>query len=277
LKYHDTDDVLMPGPVSAEGPTGIIGGKGLLEGFRFSWDPETLKASKAEQRTVHTPYGPVTAKLGCIRNMPVIVISREGDLKEDVERPPRHRANIWALKELGVEKIFSISSATSVNKEIGLGTIVFPDQYVDLTGRPVTFEGVPVDMEEPFCPEMRTHAYSIALSLGMSSRGKGTYVNITGPSYPTVAETELVKKVGGDIVGISAALEAKLAREKGMCYQPVCLIARFPEGRKDIDTYLRAIPEVRGLQDDVMRLLEELFARMPAHFECGCRAAPITQ
>ena len=262
----------MPEPVPAIGPTGIIGGKGLLDGFRFSWDPETFKASKVEERTVHTPYGPVDARLGAIKSMPVIVIAREGDMKQDVERPPRHRANIWALKDLGAEKIFSISSATSVNKEIGLGTMVFPDQYVDLTGKAVTFEGLPVDMEEPFCPEMRELAYSIAISLGMSSRGKGTYVNVTGPSYATAAEADMVRKSGGDIVGISVAHEAKLAREKGMCYQPVCLVARFPEGRKDIDNYLRSLPDIGHLQDDVMRLLEEMFSRMPAHFLCLCRS-----
>lgn len=261
----------MPEPVPANGPTGIIGGKGLLEGFRFSWDPETQTASRVEERTVHTPYGPVDAKTGSIKGIPVIVIAREGDLKQDVERPPRHRANIWALKELGAEKIFSISSATSVNKEIGLGTIVFPDQYVDLTGKAMTFEGTPVDMEEPFCPEMRTLVYSIAVSLGMASREKGTYVNITGPSYATAAEADMVRKSGGDIVGISVAHEAKLAREKGMCYQSICLVARFPDGRKDIDNYIRALPDIGHLQDDVMHLLEETFSRMPMHFLCLCR------
>jgi 5'-methylthioadenosine phosphorylase len=252
------------------GKFGFIGGPGLFRQFSHYREKKVKTPIPFQIRDVHTPYGVVQAKFGKIHGIEVVFISRHGD-KETPERKPKYRANIWALQSTGVTRILSFSTGSSLNPKIPLGSVAVPDQYIDLTGEMYSFEGKASDMTEPFCEELRTVAYSVGDSIGLRMFSRATYAGIRGPNYETAAEAEMVTKMGGDIVGISAVPEAKLSREMSLCYQPVVMIVRFPEGYKDVDAYQESIKVVARLQGDMVRMLTDCMAYLPKVQSCRCR------
>jgi len=224
---------------------GIIGGSGLGEAL------DALGAGQAHQ--IDTPFGAtsgpiVTTEVG---GAPVALLARHGE--GHLLNPSRvpYRANIFALKTLGVTQILASGAVGSLREEIAPRALVVPDQVIDRAFRRAgTFYeelAVHVEFASPFCPALR-RAF---LSAG-AARDGGTYVCMEGPQFSTRAESELHRAWGGDLIGMTAMPEAKLAREAEICYALVGLVT-------DHDCW-----RPRKADLDAVRLLEEILANVRA-------------
>jgi 5'-methylthioadenosine phosphorylase len=178
-----------------------------------------------EEIHVDTPFGQpsdtiVTGTLGGTR---VAFLPRHGVGHRILPSDLPVRANIYALKTLGVEFILGISAVGSLREDIEPLHMVVPDQIIDRTrGRTSTFFGdglvAHVSLADPFCPELRTLLANSAREAGAEAHNGGTYIVIEGPAFSTRAESNLYRSWGGDIIGMTALPEAKLAREAEICY-----------------------------------------------------------
>jgi 5'-methylthioadenosine phosphorylase len=227
---------------------GIIGGSGLGEALG------ALGAGEVHQ--IDTPFGAtsgpiVTTEVG---GAPVALVARHGE--GHLLNPSRvpYRANIFALKTLGVTQILASGAVGSLREEIAPRALVVPDQVIDRTfRRAATFYedlAVHVELASPFCPALRR-----ALLSAGAARDGGTYVCMEGPQFSTRAESELHRAWGGDFIGMTAMPEAKLAREAEICYVLVALVT-------DHDCW-----RPRKADLDAVRLLEEIIANVRAATE----------
>ncbi len=232
---------------------GIIGGTGL---------GETLGALGTGQRhALDTPFGMpsgpiITTEVG---GVPVALLSRHGDghLLNPSSIP--FRANIYALKSLGVTHILASAAVGSLREKIAPRDLVLPDQTIDKTYcRPSSFfDGlaVHVEMVEPFCPTLRAILAKVGEGLPLNLHSTGTYVCMEGPQFSTRAESEMHRAWGADLIGMTLLPEAKLAREAEICYAAVALVTDYDCWRK------RILPE------DKLQLLQEIMANVKAASE----------
>ncbi len=192
------------------------------------------------------------------------------------------RANIWALKSLGVEYLISISAVGSLREELRPLHLVVPDQIIDRTrGRPSTFFGnglaAHVGFADPFCPHLRATLYQAALDADATVHRDGTYVVMEGPAFSTRAESNLYRTWGADLIGMTALPEAKLAREAEMCYATVACVTDYDcwhESEEDVSADLI----IANLQRNVAtskRLVRLAVGRLPAR-DCPCPNALAT-
>jgi len=192
---------------------------------------------EAEEVTVETPYGPPSdvITVGRIGSRSVAFIPRHG---KDHRHPPHripYRANLWALRSLGVRQVLAPSAVGSLRQEYGPGTLVIPDQLVDRTsGRAQTYyeEGgaVHVAFADPYCPSGRAAAVSVAQAEGWPTIDGGTLVVIEGPRFSTRAESRWFSAAGWSIVGMTGHPEAVLARELALCYTSLSLVTDHDAG-----------------------------------------------
>lgn len=205
---------------------GIIGGSGLynidgIEGLR--------------EVSVKTPFGRPSDNfiLGKLKGKEVVFLPRHG--RGHVIPPGRinYRANIFAMKKLGVGKIISISACGSLREEFKPLDFVVVDQFVDRTnyGREMSFftEGIVVHIEfsHPVCSSLSSAIYDAGCNLGFTMHPKGTYINMEGPAFSTLAESNLYRSWGMDVIGMTNFTEAKLAREAEMCYATVASVTDY--------------------------------------------------
>ncbi len=200
---------------------GIIGGTGV-------GNPDIL--SDISKVKVHTPYGSPSAvvTLGKIDGIDVATIPRHGEGHSVQPTLVNFRANVWAMKEIGVSHIFAITAVGSLREEIEPGHLVFPDQFIDrTTKRKATFyEGQDVchiPMAEPFCVKMRKTLAETADRLGLVYHGQGTVITVEGPRFSTRAESMMFRQWGADIINMSTVPEVVLAREAGICYAAIAM------------------------------------------------------
>ncbi len=195
---------------------GIIGGSGFyqIEGLT---EIETIE--------VETPFGKPSSSfiIGSLEGQPVVFLPRHGVGHPLLPSDINVRANIYALKSLGVERIISVSAVGSLKQEIEPRHFVVPDQLYDHTkNRTSTFfgEGIAahISMAHPFCTHLSTHLLNAANDVSAVVHNGGTYICMEGPAFSTQAESNVYKHLGFDIIGMTAAPEAKLAREAEMCY-----------------------------------------------------------
>lgn len=200
---------------------GIIGGTGF-------GSPDILE--NATRQKVHTPYGapsslPITGK---IRGIDVVTIARHGLRHTITPSLVNFRANIWAMKELGVSHIIAVTAVGSLREEIEPGHIVFPDQFIDrTTKRACTFfeghEVCHIPMAEPFCEKLRLVLAETADRLTLKNHKQATVITIEGPRFSTRAESRMFRLWGADIINMSTVPEVILAREAGLCYATVAM------------------------------------------------------
>jgi len=204
---------------------GVIGGSGLykIEGLD---DIEEVKVS--------TPYGdPSDAiNVGTLEGVRVAFLPRHGRGHRINPAEIPVRANIYALKSLGVERIIAVNSCGSYKEEIAPGHLLIPDQIIDRTkGRPGTFfEGgivAHVPFAEPFCAELSDLLYKAAQDVGATVHKGGTFVVMEGPQFSTKAESFLYKSWGASVIGMTVVPEAKLAREAEICYASVACVTDY--------------------------------------------------
>jgi 5'-methylthioadenosine phosphorylase len=247
----------------------VIGGSGLyalLEG--------------AQDHTVDTPYGPTSdpVTVAEVAGRRVAFLPRHG---RDHRHPPHripYRANLWALRELGVTQILAPCAVGGLLPQLGPGSFVVPDQLIDRTyGRVQTFYNtgaVHVSFADPYCPTGRTAVLATARDQGLAVTDGGTMVVIEGPRFSTRAESRWYAASGGTLVNMTGHPEAVLARELAMCYTAIALVTDLDAG----------VEGERGVtQEEVFRVFGENIARMrdlllatlttlPSERPCPCPA-----
>ena len=249
---------------------GIIGGSGV-------YDPELFE--KQGEVSLHTPYGRTSDHLdvGRLKGVKVAFLARHGKGHEYPPHKVNYRANIWALKELGVKTIISSCAVGSLKEELPPGSLVIPDQYIDFTKtREYTFfdDGRThhVSLADPFCPTLSGIFASELKKLDIPSADKGTYVCVEGPRFSTRAESRMFRQYA-DIIGMTVVPECQLAREMEICY--VCLAtvtdydvwAEKPVELNDIIQVMK-----RNLEN-IKSLIETCLPSIPDKRDCECREA----
>jgi 5'-methylthioadenosine phosphorylase len=195
---------------------GIIGGAGLLESLGAT--------GKGEPHLIETPFGPPSGPLFTLEmeGVPVVVLARHGATHQFSPTRVPYRANLFALKVLGVSHVLAYGMVGSLREHIHPGHLVIPDQVIDRTyRRPCTFYddlAVHVEMTSPFCETLRHVLAEAAEGSGLQVHSQGTFVCIEGPALSTRAESRMYREWGGDLIGMTAMPEAKLAREAELHY-----------------------------------------------------------
>jgi 5'-methylthioadenosine phosphorylase len=209
---------------------GVIGGTGLyqIEGM-----------TNIQEIDLDTPFGKPSDFIitGRLNGVGVAFLPRHGRGHSILPGQIPSRANIYALKSLGVERILAVNSCGSFKEEIRPGDLLIPDQVIDRTqGRTSTFFGngvvAHVSMADPFCPDLSRILYDCAREAGGSVHPRGTYVSMEGPAFSTRAESRLYKSWGADIIGMTIFPEAKLAREAEICYASICCVTDYDSWRE---------------------------------------------
>ncbi|MBC7233485.1 MAG: S-methyl-5'-thioadenosine phosphorylase [Chloroflexi bacterium] len=204
---------------------GVIGGSGV-------YDVETLQDVKEVR--IKTPFGDPSDAivLGTLAGVRVAFLPRHGRGHRIMPSEVNARANIYALKSLGVQYIVSISACGSMREEIAPRHIVIPDQIFDRTkARPNTFFGnglvVHISFDEPYCPVLSELVYQAVKKTGATVHKGGTFIVIEGPQFSTKAESRIYRQWGVDIIGMTALPEAKLAREAEICYAAMAHVTDY--------------------------------------------------
>ena len=209
----------------------IIGGTGLTR----------LKGLEIERREVmHTPYGEPSGALtiGTLCGKNVVFLARHGYGHTIPPHRVNYRANLWALKQHGVERIIGVCAVGGIRADIRPATVVIPDQIIDYTwSRDHTFfetdlaEVTHIDFTEPYCRELRELLVASAGKAGVEVLTSGTYGATQGPRLETAAEIDRMERDGCDMVGMTGMPEAALARELGLCYAVCAVSANDAAGR----------------------------------------------
>jgi 5'-methylthioadenosine phosphorylase len=257
----------------AKAKIGIIGGSGLYE-------MEGL--IKADEIYPDTPFGRPSdvITVGNIQGVEVAFLARHGKGHRISPSAIPARANIYALKQLGVEQIISVSAVGSLKEKICPGHIIIPDQIIDFTrGRKGSFfdEGIVVhiSLASPFCPVLSHLLWEEAKKLFPETHLGGTYITIEGPSFSTRAESNLYRSFG-DIISMTAQPEARLAREAEICYATLCLTTDYDswhEGQEAVSTKM----VLQNLKEGVEKAKRIIAQALPLiskdERKCSCQEA----
>jgi 5'-methylthioadenosine phosphorylase len=255
---------------------GIIGGSGLYD---------MAELTDREERVVSTPFGDPSGPyvLGTIRGKRVAFLARHGIGHRLLPSELNFRANIYGFKVLGVERLLSASAVGSLKEEYRPLDILIPDQFFDRTkGRISTFFGrglvAHVGFAHPFCPVLSGLAIDAARAVGATTHAGGTYVNMEGPHFSTLAESRLYRAWGMDVIGMTNLQEAKLAREAEICYTTFALITDYDCWHPDHDSVTVDMVVKNLLQNAVtaQRAIAETVGRISGARTCACKDALAT-
>jgi 5'-methylthioadenosine phosphorylase len=260
--------------VSGDAEIGVFGGSGFYEFL----DERT-------EVTVDTPYGRPSGPVcvGQVGGRSVAFLARHG---VEHERPPHtvnFRANLWALRELGVTRIFGPCAAGSLQSHIHPGAFIVLDQLVDRTwGRADTFFDGPqiahTSFADPYCPELRRVALAAAAGQGQDCHDGGTVVVFQGPRFSTRAESRWFRAAGWEAVNMTQYPEAFLARELGICYCGLALITDYDTGLEGVEgiaavTMDEVFATLQANIDRTRALLAAAIPAVPTARGCPCAAA----
>lgn len=254
-------------------PIGLISGSGLYE----------IEGLKVEgEKSIDTPYGQPSAQYrqGKIEGTALTFLPRHGSPHSIPPHKVNYRANIWGFNALGIDRIMAVTAVGSIDPDIKPGSILIPDQIIDYTqgSRESTFydngKVVHVDFTDPYCPAMRTAIMAAAQKCGISVYESGTYICVNGPRLETAMEIEFFRKIGADVVGMTAMPEAVLARELEICYCGICIVTNYAAGiTKNRLTTSEVIDTMNASTDRVKKLLRTAVALVPEKRACQCKDA----
>jgi 5'-methylthioadenosine phosphorylase len=255
---------------------GVLGGSGL-------YDLDGLSDARLEE--VSTPFGPPSAPIvsGGIGPARLLFLPRHGRGHRFSPSEINYRANVFALKSLGAERVLSVSAVGSLREGLAPGDFVLPDQFIDKTFRRAsTFfgDGVVghVGFAEPTCPAFSGAVAAAAAELeraGKRVHRGGTYVCMEGPQFSTRAESMLHRTWGADVIGMTAVTEAKLCREAEVCFASLALVTDYDawhaeEAAVSVEAVIAVLrANVAGAQDIIRRLGEHVAGAAP----CACARA----
>jgi 5'-methylthioadenosine phosphorylase len=253
---------------------GILGGTGLYEidGIK------NLKEVKLK-----TPFGaPSDAYVvGTLEGRKVAFLSRHGRGHRLLPTDINYRANIYGFKMLGVKRIISVNSCGSLKEEIRPREIVFSDQFYDRTRRVNTFFGggiaAHIGLAEPVCTDLSKFLFDTAFCLGVRAHLGGTYICIEGPAFSTKAESAIYRSWGCDVIGMTAATEAKLCREAEICYATMNLATDYDvwhAEEEDVSVEL-ILANLKLNIGNAKAIIKKALATLPIELKgpCDCQAA----
>ncbi|MBN1780483.1 S-methyl-5'-thioadenosine phosphorylase [bacterium] len=258
---------------------GVIGGSGLYE---------IPGIEKLERKRIRTPFGAPSDEFDIceLDGRELVFLPRHGRNHHIMPLEINARANIWAMKKLGVEWIISASAVGSLKKEIHPTDIVLIDQFVDRTkkSQEATFFGngvvAHITFARPICTELSRVLYEAGQDIGYGARihWGGTYVNIEGPAFSTKAESNLYRSWNMDVIGMTNLIEAKLAREAEICYASMAMVTDYDcwidEGADAGDVNVEMILKNLKMNVDAARgIIAAAVSRIPEVRECECKDA----
>ena len=257
---------------------GIIGGSGLyrLEGIRH-----------IEEVSIDTPFGKPSDvfSIGELHGKEIVFLPRHGAGHRISPTEVNYRANIYAMKSLGVERIVSVTACGSLKEDLKPLDFVVVDQYVDRTNhsREMTFfeNGIVahISFSHPVCRELSGLLYDAGYEAGKDLKVKmhkgGTYINMEGPAFSTLAESNLYRSWGMDVIGMTNMPEAKLAREAEICYATLACVTDYdcwhPEYEKI--TVQMVINNLQKNIENSQKIIHGLIKNLPHKRECVCKDA----
>ena len=252
---------------------GIIGGSGLysMPGFEVH-----------EERAMETPWGAPSDPyvVGKLAGKEVAFLARHGRGHRISPSELNFRANIYGFKALGVERILSLSAVGSLKEEHKPLDFVLPDQFVDRTrGRVSTFFGeglvAHIGFSQPICPQLGQVAHAAAQEANVTAKLGGTYLCMEGPAFSTLAESNLYRSWGMDVIGMTNLQEAKLAREAELCYATIAMVTDYDcwHAEHDAVTVTDIIANLAKNAENAAKVVAEAVRTMPEARECKCGLA----
>lgn len=252
---------------------GIIGGSGLyqMDGL-----------SQVEEVEIETPFGkPSDAyRVGILEGKRVAFLARHNRHHTISPSELNFRANIYGFKKLGVEWILSASAVGSLKEEVRPLDIVLPDQFYDRTkARVSTFFGdgivAHISFAHPICSELADIIQQAGRDAGVPVKRGGTYVCMEGPQFSTLAESNVYRKNGGDLIGMTNLQEAKLAREAEICYTTIALVTDYDcwHPQHDAVTVAEVIENLKKNSDNAQKIIRSSVKRLPVDRTCKCGQA----
>ncbi|HTI36854.1 MAG TPA: S-methyl-5'-thioadenosine phosphorylase [Vicinamibacterales bacterium] len=252
---------------------GIIGGSGLYD---------MAELTDREEQTVATPFGEPSGPyvVATLRGKRVAFLARHGSGHRLMPTELNYRANIFGMKLLGVDYILSASAVGSLQERYVPQHLVVPDQFFDRTkGRVSTFFGnglvVHVAFAHPVCARLAGIAYESCKAVGATSHNGGTYVCMEGPQFSTLAESQLYRSWGMDIIGMTNLQEAKLAREAEICYATIALVTDYDCWHPDHDsvTVDMIVANLVANARTAQQVIADAVDRLPYERTCECATA----
>jgi 5'-methylthioadenosine phosphorylase len=261
------------GQGAATATIGIIGGSGLYS---------MAGLTETREIRVKTPFGEPSDAivLGTLEGKRVAFLARHGRGHRILPGEINFRANICAMKQLGVERIISVSAVGSLQEELRPGEFLVPDQFVDRTkNRVSTFFGgglvAHVAFDKPTCPQVSAALADASVHCGVKVHRRGTYVCIEGPQFSTLAEAHLHRQLRFEVIGMTNVTEAKLAREAELCYATIAMITDYdcwhPEHESVTATQI--IATLNQNAENAQKVLRAAVRDMPTERSCKCGAA----
>ncbi len=252
---------------------GVIGGSGFYN----------MKAlSQSQYVELKTPFGFPSEKIlvGEINGQGIAFLSRHGIGHRFSPSEVNYRANLMAMKLLKVKKLVSVTAVGSLKEELEPTSLVIPDQFVDFThkrGRTFFGDGIVahVSMAEPTCPQLTQIAFETAREMGLAVHKGGTYLNIEGPQFSSKAESDLFRKLGFSVVGMTQAIESKLARELEMCFLPLSFVTDYDCWHQDtesvsVELVIDNLEKNAGNADKLIAFLVKRFEVAAGECQCSC-------
>ena len=255
---------------------GIIGGSGLYD---------MAELTDREEKSIHTPFGDPSGPyvIGTLRGKRVAFLARHSVGHRLLPSELNFRANIYGMKVLGVERILSASAVGSLKMEYKPLDIVVPDQFFDRTkGRISTFFGNGivghVAFAHPLCHDLSEIAANSAQRVGATVHRGGTYVNMEGPQFSTLAESKLYRSWGMDVIGMTNLQEAKLAREAEICYATLALVTDYDCWHPDHDSVTVDLIIANLMQNAVtaQKTIADAIESISGARTCACKDALAT-
>ncbi len=249
---------------------GIIGGSGLYN----------IGLENKKEIEVDTPFGKPSDKIlvGELEGVKFAFLPRHGKGHRIMPSEINYRANIYALKKIGVKRVISVSAVGSMKEELPPGYLILPDQFIDFTKkRESTFFGsgvvAHVSMAEPTCKALREIVFNIANSIGYPIKNGGTYICIEGPQFSSKAESFLWRSFGVDVIGMTNMPEAKLAKEAQLCYVTLALSTDYDcwhevETAVTVDMIIKTLMENVEKAKNILKKIPEGIQEI-ASCECG--------
>jgi 5'-methylthioadenosine phosphorylase len=261
------------GKGAATATIGIIGGSGLYS---------MAGLTETREIRVKTPFGEPSDAivLGTLEGKRVAFLARHGRGHRILPSEINFRANICAMKQLGVERIISVSAVGSLQEDLRPGEFLVPDQFVDRTkNRVSTFFGgglvAHVTFDKPTCPQVSAILADASVHCAVTVHRRGTYVCIEGPQFSTLAEAHLHRQLRFEVIGMTNVTEAKLAREAELCYATIAMITDYdcwhPEHESVTATQI--VATLNQNAENARKVLRAAVRDMPAERSCKCGAA----
>lgn len=244
----------------------IIGGTGVYSA-----------SGESKKKIVGTKYGDVEVDIINVNGEEIVFLARHGSGHSVPPHLINYRANMMALKQIGVNYIYSTAAVGSCNEKYAPGDVVIIKDFIDFTkSRPVTFfeggvESVKhVDMSQPYCKNMGHRFHDISKELNLEIKGPAVYVCTEGPRFETASEIKMFKQIGGDVVGMTNVPEVVLAKELGMCYSTIGIITNWCTGISGEFTLHDIQKSVNKNREKITEIFIKIFNQGLDKNHCNC-------